>query len=234
MISVIVCTYNRASSLGKTLESLRQMTVPPDLKWELILVDNNSTDSTREVVGEFARTSEFRVRYVFEPRQVLCHARNTGVANANGEIIAFTDDDVQVAPEWLRELGSAFKEFDFIGVGGKSIPAWDGLARPAWLVTNGPYCLSSGPILDFDLGDEAREIPMAPWGLNMAFRKSAFDMYGTFRTDLDLSGSGGLLGGDTEFGNRLMRAGEKLLYVPRAVVFHPVERQRITRNYFLQ
>jgi glycosyltransferase involved in cell wall biosynthesis len=236
MISVIVCTYNRAASLRKTLESLGQMFVPPDLTWELIVVDNNSADRTREVVGEFARTSEFRVRYVFEPKQGLCHARNTGVANATGEIIAFTDDDVQVAPEWLGELAHMFKECDCMGVGGRSIPAWNGLSKPDWLISAGPYSLASGPILDFDLGEEAKELSVSvpPWGLNMAFRKSAFEKYGMFRTDLDVSGSGGLLGGDTEFGQRLLARGDKIMYSPKAVVFHPVEQRRITKGYFLR
>jgi glycosyltransferase involved in cell wall biosynthesis len=234
MISVIVCTYNRAASLAKALQSLRQMAVPPDLKWEIIVVDNNSTDDTRAVVTEFARTSRLNARYAFEPKQGLCHARNTGVTNASGEIIAFTDDDVQVSPEWLRELVCTFREFDCIGVGGKSIPAWDGLAKPGWLVTTGPYSLSRGPILDFDLGDETKELRTAPWGLNMAFRRSAFERHGMFRTDLDVSGSDRLLGGDTEFGSRLMRAGEKVVYSSKAVVFHPVVQQRITKNYFLK
>src|ERR1700730_18373678 len=124
-ISVVLCTYNRASSLGKTFESLRQMTVPPVLKWELIVVDNNSADNTYAAVTEFARTSGLNLRYVFESKQGLCHARTTGVANARGEIIAFTDDDVQVSPEWLQELKRTFSEFDCMGVGGKSIPAWN-------------------------------------------------------------------------------------------------------------
>jgi glucosyl-dolichyl phosphate glucuronosyltransferase len=234
MISVVVCTYNRASSLGKTLDSLRQMIVPSELNWELIIVDNNSTDNTHALVTEFTRTSGLKVRYVFEPKQGLCNARNTGVVNASGEIIAFTDDDVQVAPEWLRELAHTFRVVDCKGVGGKSIPAWNGLAKPAWLVTTGPYCLSRGPLLDFDLGDEAKEIEVAPWGLNMAFRKTAFERFGLFRTDLDPSGSGGLLGGDTEFGKRLLHLGEKIAYSPKAVVFHPVQRQRITKSYFLR
>jgi glucosyl-dolichyl phosphate glucuronosyltransferase len=232
-ISVVLCTYNRASSIGKSLESLRQMSLPPDLKWELIVVDNNSTDDTRAVVTEFARTSGLKVRYVFEPKQGLCHGRNTGVVSASGEIIAFTDDDVHVAPHWLRELALTFKEFDCIGLGGKSVPAWNGLAKPDWLVTSGPYCLSRGPILDFDLGDKAKEIRVAPWGLNMAFRKTAFERFGLFRTDLDVLGSGGLLGGDTEFGKRLLNLGEKIVYSPKAVVYHPVAQPRITKNYLL-
>jgi glycosyltransferase involved in cell wall biosynthesis len=234
MISVVICTYNRASSLRKTLESLVQMSVPPDLRWELIVVDNNSTDNTRAVVEEFACSSGLNVRYIFEANQGLCYARNTGVANSSGEIIGFTDDDVLVSSEWLGELVRTFREFDCIGVGGKSIPAWNGLLKPDWVITSGPYCLSRGPTLDFDLGDEAKEIQVAPWGLNMAFRKTVFERHGLFRTDLDVSGSGGLLGGDTEFGKRLLDSGEKIAYSPKAVVFHPVARERITKSYFLQ
>src|SRR5579862_9298835 len=171
MISVVVCTYNRASSLAKTLESLRRMTVPADLKWELLVVDNNSTDNTRIVVTDFLRKSGLNGRYISEPRQGLCYARNRGVAEASGEIIAFTDDDVRVTSDWLRELAGTFRKFDCMGVGGKSVPAWNGLAKPAWLVTTGPYNLSRGPILDFDMGNVAKEIQYPPWGLNMAFRR---------------------------------------------------------------
>src|SRR6266576_376499 len=123
-ISLVICTYNRAFSLGRTLESLRQMSVPRDLEWELIVVDNNSTDNTRAVVQKFARTAGLTISYFFEAKQGLCHARNAGVANANGEVIAFTDDDVRVAPQWIRELAATFRQFDCIGVAGKSVPAW--------------------------------------------------------------------------------------------------------------
>lgn len=234
MISVVICTYNRSSSLTRTLESLRQMSVPPDLDWELVVVDNNSTDNTRAVVTQFVRTSGLNARYVFEPNQGLCYARNRGVADTAGEIIAFTDDDVGVSPDWLRELADIFREFDCMGAGGKSVPAWNDLEKPAWVVTTGPYCLSRGPLLDFDLGNEAKEIQIAPWGLNMAFRRIAFEKYGNFRTDLDVSGSAGLLGGDIEFGRRLLHLGEKIAYSPRAVVFHHVDPRRITKNYFLR
>jgi glycosyltransferase involved in cell wall biosynthesis len=234
MISVIVCTYNRASSLGKTLESLRQMTVPPDLKWELILVDNNSTDKTRTIVQEFSQTSGLNVHYVFEPQKGLSHARNTGIANSTGEIIAFIDDDVRVAPEWLRELEHTFREFDCTGAGGRITPVWDGIIRPKWFATAGPYFLGGGPVPLFDYGDKPKQITAPPVGANMAFRKSAFEKYGLFRPDLGPGGSlGTQLGDDFDFGLRLLRARDKVVYSPRAVVFHPAIQERVTKKYFL-
>jgi len=96
MTSVIICTYNRAKSLQKTLHSLAAMTLPADWLWEVIVVDNNSCDDTRAVVAGFARTARFPLRYVFEGMQGLCQARNTGLTVARSEVIAFTDDDVTV------------------------------------------------------------------------------------------------------------------------------------------
>ena len=231
--TIIICTFNRAESLQRTLESLRQMSVPSELKWELVVVDNNSTDNTRTVVEEFVRSAGFNVRYLFEPRQGLCHARNSGVVNAGGEIIAFTDDDALVAREWLQQLSHTFREFNCTGAVGKSVPAWNGLQKPGWLLTAGRYRIGQGPLLSFDLGEETKPTRIPGWGLNMAFRRWAFVKYGFFRTDLDLSGSSRLLGGDTEFGKRLIRAGEKIIYSPKAIVFHPVSAKRITKSYFL-
>jgi glycosyltransferase involved in cell wall biosynthesis len=209
------------------------MSVPRDLGWELLVVDNNSSDNTRQEVDAFAEHSGLNIRYILEPRTGKSFALNTGIKEANGEIIAFTDDDVLVAPDWLTELAETFKQFDCMGVGGRSIALWNGLARPNWLVTEGPYGLSSGPIPALDLEDEAKETRQAPCGLNMAFRKSAFEQYGLFRIDLGIFGAERIGGEDTEFGRRLILAGEKIVYSSRAVIFHPVDQKRITRNYFL-
>jgi glycosyltransferase involved in cell wall biosynthesis len=236
MISVVLCTYNRAPSLRKTLESLRRMPMPPDLAWELLIVDNNSNDSTRDEVSRFAANSDLNVRYIWEPRAGKSYALNRGISEARGEIIAFTDDDVLVSPEWLPELICAFNHFDCLGVGGRCIPGWDSYKKPDWVVTTGPYCLSRGPLLDFDLGSEAKEIQYRdpPWGLNMAFRRIAFEKYGGFRTDLGPSGTGRVLGEDTEFCRRLLGHGEKIVYAPKAVVHHPVHPERISKKYFLR
>jgi glycosyltransferase involved in cell wall biosynthesis len=98
--------------------------IPDDLPWECILVDNNSDDSTRSVFEEVEKHYESKIRYVFEEKRGLSHARNRGIKEARGEIIAFTDDDVIVDKYWIQNIGKAFKEYDVACVGG-STPVWE-------------------------------------------------------------------------------------------------------------
>jgi len=108
MISVIVCTYNRASYLQKTLTSFFEQTCLGAVDHELLVIDNNSSDDTPQVVEEFkARPG---ARYIFERRQGLCCARNRGVAESRGEIVAFLDDDVIVDKNWLASLRKCFRK----------------------------------------------------------------------------------------------------------------------------
>lgn len=230
MISVIICTYNRANSLRNTLKSLQELSVPANLSWELIVVDNNCIDDTREVVEKFSESSGLHVRYLFEGNQGLAHARNLGIKEAKGGIIAFTDDDVTVDPHWLRYLKSAFDADGCIGVAGRIVPVWT-CKKPSWLETDGPYRFMKA-IPGFDLGEERCEIKTPPFGANMAFKKAAFEKYGLFRTDLGRAGTNLGIGEDTEFGRRLIRAQERLVYAPQALVHHPVERQRTEKRYF--
>ena len=233
-ISVIVCTYNRVSSLRRTLESLRRMFVPQDPGWELLIVDNNSNDSTRAEVDAFAADSGLNIRYIWEPRTGKSYALNRGISEAKGEIVAFTDDDVFVSPEWLEELMRTFNHFNCLGVGGRVIAVWDGIVKPAWFATSGTYFLGVGPVPQFERGDEAKEISTPAVGANMAFRRIAFEKYGLFGTDMGPGVSQGpQLGEEYEFENRLLHAGEKIVYSPKAVVFHPATQERITKKYFL-
>src|SRR5688500_504515 len=100
--SVLICTYNRARLLEATLASLAAMRVPPDLHWDVIVVDNNSTDGTRAVIESHVHAFPVALRYVFEPRQGKSHALNSGAAASAAEVIAFTDDDVRIDPDWLE------------------------------------------------------------------------------------------------------------------------------------
>lgn len=227
-VSVILATYNRASSLQKTLETFSALSCPAELLWELLVIDNNSSDGTREVVQQFAKTAKLRVRYIFEKRQGRSAALNAGIAAAKGEIIAFTDDDVLLHSDWLLNLKHTFDRFDCAGVGGRIVPLWNH-PRPEWLEMDGQQA-----VVNFELGDEFREISFAPMGANSAFRREMFTKCGLFRLDLGVSGSEHTVTcDDTEFGDRVLKAGEKIVYCPTAIIYHPVDRQRTTRKYFL-
>ncbi len=191
------------------------------------MVDNRSNDNTREVVESFARVAAFPVRYLFEGTLGKSMALNTGVSNAKGEIVAFTDDDIVLHPEWLAALKSGFEEFDCVAVGGKVIPVWN-QPKPDWLEMD-----EQQAIVNFDLGNEWKVIQKPPLGANCAFRKSMFAKYGLFRTDLGPAGDRrGITCEDTEFGLRLIRAGEKVVYSPGAIVYHPVAPHRPTKSFF--
>jgi len=229
-ISVIVCTYNRSESLSVTLKSLADSIVPEVVTWELLVVDNNSNDSTRAVVEAFAAAQNFPVRYVFERRQGVSFARNTGTSQARGKLIAFTDDDVMVDPMWIAAVREAFERFQCVGLGGRVLPLW-GQAQPKWFNSAGPFRLV-GAIVEFDRGDVPIRLDWPAIGANMAFRRDIFDRYGGLRTDLGPSGDRHMVGDDSEFFMRMMNAGEELMYAPQAIVYHPVPPARVRKSYF--
>jgi glycosyltransferase involved in cell wall biosynthesis len=230
MISVIVCTFNRAHRLQAALESFRRIHFTPQVACELIVVDNNSTDGTESVVRDFQRMAPFDVRYVFERKQGHSRARNRGVTESRGEILAFTDDDVVIDAHWLEELSRTYAGFECLGVGGRIVPMW-ACAKPAWLPDDGPYPLHKA-IVSFDQGDWVSTLKIPPFGANMSFRRAAFERYGLFRTDLGRIGADLVGGEDIEFGRRLLRHDETLVYNPGVAVYHPVEEERTTKKYF--
>jgi glucosyl-dolichyl phosphate glucuronosyltransferase len=230
-ITVILCTYNRCQSLAKTLESVVASTLPDSMEWEVLVVDNNSTDHTREVVEDFRRRSPDHFRYVFESKPGKSFALNTGVHEARGDVLAFVDDDVIVEPTWLQNLTVALSDGNWAGTGGRTLPAQN-FSLPRWLGLDlvGALCAH------FDLGDTPCQLDRAPYGANMAVRKEMFETYGLFRTDLGPSPNREIPrpNEDTEFGRRLMAAGERLRYEPSAVVHHPVPEDRLRKEYFLE
>jgi glucosyl-dolichyl phosphate glucuronosyltransferase len=229
-ITLIVCTYNRCRSLTQALNSAAASTLRESIEWEILVVDNNSSDQTREVIADFCRRYPRRFRYLFEPQQGLSNARNAGIREARGDVIAFTDDDVTLEPAWLQNLTTGLCNGAWAGAGGRILPEWECLP-PRWLSPESRDALA--PLAMVDHGSEAGELVEAPVGANMAFRKEMFEKYGAFRTDLGRSGGSMIGDEDTEFGDRLLAAGERLRYEPGAVVYHPVTESRIRKKYFL-
>ena len=229
-ITVVLCTFNRCLSLPQALDSIAAQLLPESVKWEVLVVDNNSSDQTRRVTEDYSRKYPNLFRYVFEPQQGLSRARNAGIRAARGEIIAFLDDDVVAEPTWLQNLTASLHDGKWAGAGGRILPPVE-FNPPYWLTLGGEMDLG-GTLALFDLGGEGGELKRAPYGTNMAFRKRMFEKYGTFRIDLGRCGNNLLSGEETEFGNRLMRAGEHLRYEPSSVIHHPVPKDRLSKKYF--
>jgi len=229
-ITVIVCTYNRCHVLANSLETVLASNLPKSIRWEVLVVDNNSNDDTRQVVAKLFDRHADRLRYLFEPRQGLSRARNTGIERAFGKIIVFTDDDVAVDSEWLHNLTRGLSESQWAGAGGRVLPRWAS-SPPNWLPLQDRYALA--PLAVFDPAMERGPLTEAPFGANMAFRCAVFEKYGVFREDLGRSGDNLISNEETEFCSRLFSGGEQLLYEPSAVVYHPVSANRIKKEYFL-
>lgn len=231
-ISTILCTYNRSESLGRALESLTASVLPETTEWEVLVVDNHSSDQTKSVVKAFCDQHPGRFRYLFEPHQGKSYALNTGIREASGDILAFVDDDVTVEPTWLQNLTSPLQEGRTTGTGGRILPA-RGFVPPDWLALEGPCNLVGALCAYFNPGDVPCELKEPPFGANMAFRREMFDKYGCFRTDLGPFPNNKIGFEDTEFGRRLMAGGECLRYVPTAIVYHEVPEYRVRKEFLL-
>lgn len=229
-ITVIVCTFNRSCLLQTALESIAASEVPDGIAWEILVADNNSNDGTRGVVEDSILRHPGRFRYVFEPRPGKSNALNSAIAAAKGDVLAFADDDITVHPQWLCALTAPLVNGPWMGSGGRVLAQWKS-AAPAWLDTES--WIVAGPLVHFDPGLEAGRLNETPVGTNMAFRKSLFERYGGFRTDLGPRPGDEIRNEDSEFARRLLLAGEPLYYESSAIVYHPVPENRLTKDYFL-
>jgi GT2 family glycosyltransferase len=140
------------------------------------------------------------------------------------------DDDVTVDPMWLQKLAAPLRKGKWAGCGGRILPVWN-CTPPRWLPNTGHYALS--PLAVFDLGLEAGRLAEPPFGTNMAFPKAVFAKYGGFRTDLGPRPGEEIRSEDSEFGWRLLAAGQQLWYEPSAIVHHAVPQSRLRKQYFL-
>ena len=228
-ISVIISTYNRCDMLPAALESVLAQAAN-GVRYEVIIVDNNSTDQTRDVVESFIARRCGNVRYVFEGKQGLSHARNAGIATALAPLVAFTDDDVRAATDWIASIKRAFDDHPEVAfVGGKVLPQWLG-EPPAWL-TNKHWA----PLAIVDYGDEPFYVdtqkPLCLVGANLIFRREVFEQVGLFKPDLQRVKDGVGSMEDHEFLLRVWATGGRGLYDPRIVMTAEVQTERMTKEY---
>ena len=229
-VSVIMSTYNRGPLLEDAIGTVLSQRPAITPSFELIVVDNNSTDHTREIVMERFARNDSRVRYLFERRQGLSYARNAGIHAARAPLIAFVDDDVRAQPDWVASVVRAFEQHPETDmVGGRVLPLWPS-PPPAWLTRD-----HWTPLALVDYGDApvaiTSEHPICLVGANLSFRRLVFDEVGTFATDFQRvkDGIGSLE--DHEFLLRFLRTGRTGLYDPRIVVHAEIQADRLRRAY---
>ena len=226
-ISVCICSYNRAESLRCMLDSLAAQE-GVERAIEILVVDNNSNDHTRQVIEAFS--SRIAVRYVFECRQGLSHARNRALHEFRGRYLLFTDDDVRLAPDWLAAYERAlltYPQAEFFG--GRVLPDWRD-AKPDW-ISETPLPLIDGLLCWFDLGDETRLLSKSdatPIGASFGFSRALANRVGSFDIDLGCVGDTRGRGEESEWIARAIALGAQGLYVGSAVCLHRYDRKFLT------
>ncbi len=232
LISIIVCTYNRDCYIGQCLERIAACDFPTG-KFEIVLVDNKSTDNTASECSSFAgKHPQVDFRYILETRQGLSYARNRGISEARGEVLVFLDDDSFVEPDYLTKLSRYLNEHpEADAFGGRIDPVFESGKAPEWLCKWTFSWVSA-----IDNGDDVVEFSRGryPIGANMGLRRSALGGSGMFDTSLGRTG-GNLLGGEEkEMFSRLAASGGKILYFPGIRVRHIIPERRTTRDYIVR
>lgn len=228
ILSIIVCTYNRAAYIESTLKHLIEQDIDKRLI-EILIINNNSTDKTEEICLHFMATHpQEPIHYVVEKHQGHSYARNRGIQESKGGLIAFIDDDAFVEKNFSKNIIQFFKEYPQAKViGGKIIPVYES-KKPKWMST---FLL---PLVSaLDMGDTIKPFKgrKFPIGANVTFRRDVFDQYGYFNVALGRKGSG-LAGGDEkELVLRLKADQTPIYYVPHVVVQHVIPDKRLSQEY---
>lgn len=226
-ISAVVCTHNRAAYLRKAVRSLVEQTLRRDL-YEIIVVDNGSKDETRQVVEEFSDVPN--LRYLYEPVLGLSRARNTGWSEANGEYVAYLDDDAVASPTWLGCILDTFESFKPVpgAVGGHCDPVWEA-PRPDWLGNNMLSALSV-----FNWADTTAKLNERQWlsGCNVAFQRDLLERIGGFSEALGRRGNQLLSNEENYTQQQLRKLGFALVYNPQIAVQHHISAGRLTKEWF--
>jgi len=230
-ISAVICTHNRSDHLRKAIASLQAQDLPADA-FEIIVVDNGSTDDTRSVVDEFAEAPH-PVLYFHEPVLGLSRARNTGWKLARAPLVAYLDDDAIAAPDWLSRLIDAFADLRWRSgcVGGRIEGNWEA-PRPSWLHQGLLPCLT---VIEWDRTERCpTRDGIFVAGANIAFRRELLEQAGGFAENLGRKGGNLLSAEERDMAERIEALGYTTIYDPHATVKHWVGRERLTRQWFLE
>jgi glycosyltransferase involved in cell wall biosynthesis len=229
-ISVVLPTHNRGNLLRETLRALVAQSLPKSA-YEIIVVNNRSTDCTREILQEFADTHG--IKHIDEEKLGAAIARNTGWRAAQGSWVAFMDDDVLVPPTWLESIRSAVESSSdkLACVGGPVRPILQG-SQPSWM-----HDELNWPLAIIDWGDHRKEMQdiFTEWlvSANLAVSRDVLEELGGFHPGLDKVGRRNLVNGETHLQKRILDAGYRCVYDPHVCVRHHVTATRLTQSWFI-
>ena len=231
MLSVILCTYNRDRYIYNVLASLAGNDLPHS-EYEVVLVNNNSTDNTPAECNRFQQDfPDVHFHYCVETQQGLSHARNRGIKEAKGDILVYVDDDALVNPEYLRTYAEFFSRNPMaVAAGGPITPQYDGCTEPDWM-SHYTRQLVTGAL---NLGTSEREFPKGafPGGGNAAYRKSVFDAVGLFNPELGRKGNSLIGAEEKDLFDKMTSQGMHFYYLPTAILYHLIPPKKLTQDYF--
>lgn len=229
--TVAICTHNHADQLATTLPALSALAAP-EAVWELLIVDNASTDATSEILARPDwHVAGIENRVVREERLGVANARNRAIAESRGEYVLFLDDDETPDPDWLRAMERHIDRYAPDAIGGPYRVTFEGAPRPAWLQDD-----LLGFLGALDHGPQAMPLTSPTTQIytgNSAFRKATLDRWGLFDPTLGRRGGNRAGGEDTEMYRRLVAAGCNLRWAPDAVIYHRIRSEKLSRRYFL-
>jgi len=223
-LSIIICTYNRSELLRYCLDSLLNQTVSQE-KFEVIVVDNNSTDNTFLVAKKY-ESKFLHFNYTIEKKVGLSYARNTGYVNAHSNWIAYIDDDAKAAENYVKEALNTIKEYNFDVIGGKYL-AWYLYGQKKWIGKQFGVFQDILPTIGY------AKTGYVPGG-NMIIKKKALTKIGGFDINLGMKGNAIGYGEETFFQDKIRELGYKIGYNPNLIVYHLVGKHKLRLSWHLQ
>lgn len=231
MISVIICTYNREKYIYNVLKSLALGTLEHDA-YEIVLVDNNCTDNTRKEVDHFCNVfPQVTLRYFVETSQGLSHARNRGIKESKGDLLVYVDDDATVNPEYLKTYADWFASHpETDAAGGPIIPHYETGSEPKWMT----YYIKRLLTGYLYFGDKAKPFPGQnyPGGGNAAYRSRVFEKVGLYNVELGRNGDSLGGGEEKDIFDKMKREGMQFVYLPDAILYHSIPGYKLEPDYF--
>jgi glycosyltransferase involved in cell wall biosynthesis len=228
LVTVAICTWNRAALLRETLRQMMLLECDGSFEWELIVVDNNSTDSTPSVLAEFA--GKLPLRALHEPKPGKSNAANLVVKEARGEYILWTDDDVLVEPDWVSQYVAAFRRHPAAEVFGGRLDPWFEGTPPRWLKEGFQTVAGVYAAIDLDCPSGVAPESFFPLGASMAIRRSSHLRH-AFDPRIGPQPGSSIRGEEWMLVRELRRDGAQVIWVPDAIARHFIPRARQTESY---